>query len=117
MIIVGITGGSGSGKTTIANKLVEALGADNCLLISADRYFLTSVDPEHNFDCPDAYDNAQMDHHLSCLRNGQSITMPSFDFPSYTQLPGNVVSSPRPYLIVEGIIWCFQRRRLLDILI
>lgn len=110
MIIIGISGGTGSGKTTVALALEEELGRENVALISQDSYY---VDNSHlpfeervkfNYDHPDAFEDALLISHLNQLRNGQNIEVPVYDFTQHLRTSHRITVHPRPVIIVEGIL-------------
>lgn len=109
MLIVGIAGGTGSGKTTVANNIVEALGEANVALISQDAYYkdLSKMSFEErqrlNYDHPDAFDNDLLLEHLGQLRNRQTIQLPVYDFSLHTRLPQTISVEYKPVLVLEGI--------------
>src|ERR1700726_4571745 len=85
-LIVGISGGTGSGKTTIADRVMRALPAENVLLLQQDHYYkdlshLSFAErSQRNFDHPDSIDNQLMAEHVRRLREGQAIERPVYDF-------------------------------------
>ncbi|GMA51091.1 uridine kinase [Alicyclobacillus contaminans] len=123
MLMVGIAGGTGSGKTTVANAIVESLGADRVTLISQDAYYkdlsdLTFEERQHlNYDHPDAFDNDLLLEHLHQLRKGQPIQLPIYDFALHARVPDTVRVEHRPVVVLEGIhVLVDERiRRALDI--
>jgi uridine kinase len=120
-MIIGICGGTGSGKTTIARKIVEAVGKDNVILVEQDSYYRNladmPLDERHqaNFDHPDSIDSEMLVNHLKRLKGGHSVEMPVYDFASHTRSDKTEHISPRPVVIVEGIL-IFSETRVLDIL-
>ncbi|MDQ0190898.1 uridine kinase [Alicyclobacillus cycloheptanicus] len=123
MLMVGIAGGTGSGKTTVAEAIVDALGADNVGLISQDAYYkdLTNLTLEErrqrNFDHPDAFDTDLLLEHLTALRNGQTVYLPVYDFARHTRAGVTVPMASKPVIVLEGIhVLVDERvRSLLDI--
>jgi uridine kinase len=108
-LVVGIAGGSGSGKTSIATALSGALGAAAALL-QHDSYYrdLTHLDPAarevHNYDHPEALETALMVEHLDQLRAGRAIARPAYDFSTQARTPQAARIEPRPLILVEGIM-------------
>ena len=106
--IVGIAGGSGSGKTTFAKALLEVLG-DDAALISHDDYYkhtpgMSSEERiAYNFDIPDALDTDLLVEHLKLLKSGQSAEVPVYDFSTQCRT-GFQIYDPKPVIIVEGIL-------------
>lgn len=120
-MIIGICGGTGSGKTTIARKIVEAVGKENVILVEQDSYYRNladmPLDERHqaNFDHPDSIDSDMLVNHLKRLKGGHSIEMPVYDFKSHTRSEKSELISPKPVVIVEGIL-IFSETRVLDLL-
>ena len=119
-MILGICGGTGSGKTTIATRLAEALGPDEALLLAQDSYY---KDNSHlplearmrlNFDHPDAVDFDLLIQHVDALRSHQSVQQPSYDFSTHVRRPETKRVDPRSVVIVEGIL-IFQNSRLREL--
>lgn len=108
--IIGIAGGSGSGKTTLAHALVRALGLERCALIEHDAYYrdLTHLSAAEralvNFDHPDALDSVLLAQHLDSLRTGRAASVPIYDFATHTRQPDIERVSPRPFVVVDGIL-------------
>ena len=120
-MIIGICGGTGSGKTTIARKIVEAVGAENVVLVEQDSYYRDladmPLDERHqaNFDHPDSLDSNLMVNHLLRLKQGLPAEMPLYDFKTHTRTNNIEIIEPRPVVIVEGIL-IFSEPRVLDLL-
>lgn len=108
--ILGIAGGSGAGKTTIVNQLIERIGEQQIAWLPYDAYYrdlghLTLTErQDYNFDHPDAFDTELYMTHIAALQQGQTITIPNYDFVSYTRVAGGIVTAPRPILILDGIL-------------
>lgn len=101
--VVVISGGTASGKTTIAQALAARLG-DRALLVSHDRYYRDVADPlDHNYDEPGALDTALLVEHLRALRENQPVTLPIYHFPIQRRLPEVDTVSPRPVILIEGL--------------
>jgi uridine kinase len=109
-LIIGIAGGTGSGKTTVAEKIAESLPPDGAIVIQHDWYYLdrshltAEARAQVNFDEPDALDNARLLLDLRELREGRSAVCPQYDFSSHTRLREGRDVAPRPIVIVEGIL-------------
>lgn len=120
-MIIGICGGTGSGKTTIAKKIVESVGAENVILIEQDCYYKNladmPLDARHkaNFDHPDAFDGELLIEHIQKLREGKAIEKPIYDYKSHTRSKQNELIEPKPVVIIEGIL-IFAEPLLLDLL-
>ena len=108
--IVGIAGGTGSGKTTIAAGIAAAFGAERATLIDADSYYADlshlPLQQRHyeNFDHPNALNLALLAQHLRNLKSGKSVTRHVYDFATHTSLRETVILKPAPVIIVEGIL-------------
>lgn len=109
-LTVGICGGTGSGKTTITNRLIEVLSEENVLLLQQDHYYkdLPTLPLEErakqNFDHPDSVDTQLLISHLRALREGLAIERPVYDFTQHRRVPATVHLEPRTAVIVEGIL-------------
>lgn len=120
-MIIGICGGTGSGKTTIARKIVETVGADRVILLEQDAYYhdlaAMPLDERHqaNFDHPDSHDNALLAEHLRQLKSGKSVDMPIYDFKTHTRTAEVKTLHPKPVVIIEGIL-IFAEPQLLETL-
>ncbi|HEY2847508.1 MAG TPA: zeta toxin family protein, partial [Pyrinomonadaceae bacterium] len=120
-MIIGICGGTGSGKTTIARKIVDAVGAENVVLVEQDSYYRDladmPLDERHqaNFDHPDSLDSNLMVNHILRLKQGLPAEMPLYDFKTHTRTKNIEIIEPRPVVIVEGIL-IFSEPRVLDLL-
>src|SRR4051812_35903365 len=108
--LIGIAGGTGSGKTTVATKLVEALPPARAIVIQPDWYYrdrshLTNAERARiNFDEPDALENDLMIQHLSSLKRGGAVNCPQYDFSTHTRRAQTRQVLPHPIVIVEGIL-------------
>lgn len=108
--VIGICGGTGSGKTTITNRLCHALSAIGVLVLQQDHYYrdlqnLTFEErSRQNFDHPNAIDTALLVEHLRRLREGHSVDRPVYDFTQHRRLPETVHLEPRPAILIEGIL-------------
>ncbi|MEP6848906.1 MAG: uridine kinase [Acidobacteriota bacterium] len=120
-MIIGICGGTGSGKTTIARAIVETVGAQNVILIEQDSYYRNladmPLDERHqaNFDHPDAIDSDMLVNHIKRLRQDEPIEMPLYDMVTHTRRSETLELLPRPVVIIEGIL-IFAESRILDLL-
>lgn len=120
-MIIGICGGTGSGKTTIARKIVETVGRRNVILVEQDSYYRNLADMpldarrQTNFDHPDSIDSEMLVNHLKRLKGGLAIEMPVYDFKTHTRRPETDKIQPKQVVIVEGIL-IFAEPRVLDLL-
>lgn len=120
-MIIGICGGTGSGKTTIARKIVEAVGHERVVLVEQDSYYRNladmPLDERHqaNFDHPDSIDSDMLVNHLMRLKQGLKVEMPLYDFKTHTRSDQIEIIPPKPVVIVEGIL-IFAEPRVLDLL-
>ena len=120
-MIIGICGGTGSGKTTIARAIVEAVGASNVVLVEQDSYYRNladmPLDERHqaNFDHPDSLDSEMLVNHLTRLKQGHTVEMPLYDFKTHTRSSQIEVIEPKPVVLVEGIL-IFSEPRVLAML-
>jgi uridine kinase len=118
-MIIGICGGTGSGKTTVANRILESVRADEVVFIQQDLYYRNLKDMPldyrnaANFDHPDALDNELLIKHLKKLNAGEPVELPIYDFKTHTRLTDTTPISPKPIVIVEGIL-IFAEPRLLE---
>ena len=107
--IIGIAGGSGSGKSTFAKRIMEAYPND-VSVISCDNYYLphndlTIEERAHiNYDAPEALELDLMARHLTMLRNGEAVTCPVYDFTRHTRSDKTVEITPRPIILIDGIL-------------
>ncbi len=117
-MIIGICGGTGSGKTTVANRLLQAVGSHEVAFIQQDSYYRNlsdmALDFRHkvNFDHPDAIDNDLLVAHVAALRRGQAVDLPLYDFKNHVRRPETLRVEPKLITIVEGIL-IFAEPRLL----
>lgn len=118
-MIIGISGGTGSGKTTVANRILETVEQSEVVFIQQDSYYrnITDLPLDYrqiaNFDHPDALDNELLVNHIRKLKEGESIELPVYDFKTHTRLPETRLVEPKPIVIVEGIL-IFVDPRLLE---
>jgi uridine kinase len=118
-MIIGICGGTGSGKTTVANRILESVSASEVVFIQQDSYYRNLKDlpldyrQVANFDHPDALDNDLLVNHVRRLRSGEPIELPLYDFKTHTRLVETRAVKPQPIVIVEGIL-IFAEARLLE---
>jgi len=122
-VILGVAGGSGSGKTTVVRAIVSALGTDHVTVIHHDAYYRdTSHLPMDtraaiNYDHPDALETELLVAHLDALRAGRDVHVPVYDFTSHARQPGAVTAPARRIIIVDGllVLWHRELRDRMDI--
>jgi len=110
MQIIGIAGGSGSGKSTVVNQIIKRLPKDSVAIISQDSYYRDNgfLTPEEklkiNFDHPSAIEFNLLIKHLEILKSGHPIEMPIYDYVSCARSKETIPVFPKPVVIVEGIL-------------
>jgi len=118
-LIIGICGGTGSGKTTVANRILESVSASEVVFIQQDSYYRNitdlPLDYRHlaNFDHPDALDNDLLVNHVRRLKAGEAVELPLYDFRTHTRMNETRHVEAKPIVIVEGIL-IFADPRLLE---
>jgi uridine kinase len=109
-VIIGISGGTGSGKTTVANVILSRVGADEITVMAHDSYYR---DLEHlpledrrriNFDHPDSLETELLVDHLHGLRRWEPVETPVYDFTTHTRTGESQLVAPRPIILVDGIL-------------
>lgn len=121
--IIGIAGGTGSGKTTVVKKIVEALPPHHVAVVPLDSYYndTTEMTEEErraiNFDHPDAFDWKLLIKQINELREGHSIEQPTYSYLICNRLPETIHVEPKPVIIVEGIMTLINKklRDMMDI--
>jgi uridine kinase len=109
-IIIGIAGGSGSGKTTVANVILQQVGAHRIAYIPHDAYYhdLSELPPAQraqvNFDHPDSLDTLLMTHHIQQLKAWQPVEIPVYDFTTHSRTSRTIHIEPQRVILVEGIL-------------
>lgn len=109
-ILIGIAGGTGSGKTTLANKLVDSFGGDEVSILRHDNYYRRHDEMEYeertklNYDHPDAFDTELLCEHISALKAGKSIQMPVYDYSLHNRSDETIEVKPAPVIVLEGIL-------------
>jgi len=118
-LIIGICGGTGSGKTTVANRILESVSPGEVVFIQQDSYYRNitdlPLDYRHiaNFDHPDALDNDLLVNHVRRLKSGETVELPLYDFKTHTRMNETRHVESKPIVIVEGIL-IFADPRLLE---
>lgn len=114
--VIGIAGGTGSGKTTVVRKLVEAFPPAYVAVVPLDSYYNdTSEMTEEerhaiNFDHPDAFDWKLLIKQVNLLRSGESIEQPTYSYIKCNRLPETIHVDPKPVIIIEGIMTLLNKR-------
>jgi uridine kinase len=121
--VIGVAGGSGSGKTTVVRRIVESLGDDQVSLLEHDRYYRPRDElrleerAALNYDHPDSLETDLLVRHVEALRGGSAVEVPVYDFARFTRLAETTRAVPRRAIIVEGILIFAdaELRRLMDV--
>ena len=117
-IVIGLCGGTGSGKTTLANRIYKAFG-DEALLLGMDCYYKDNPDMPYeervkiNYDHPNAFDTDLFVTHLEMLRRGEKIVHPTYDFTKHLRSDKCVETESKRVIITEGIL-LFEDKRIVD---
>lgn len=115
MLIIGIAGGTGSGKTTVVRKILESLPENTVAVIPQDSYYNDQSDlpldvrKRTNFDHPDAFEWPLLAKHISMLKHGQAIEQPTYSYITCTRLDETVHVEPKDVIIVEGIMTLYDK--------
>ncbi len=120
MLVIGIAGGTGSGKTTVVNQIVKEFNSDDVGIISQDSYY---KDNSHlsleertkvNFDHPRSIDFDLLYEHINKLKKGETIEQPVYSFVQHTRTGDTIITHPRKVMLVEGIL-IFNDKKLRDL--
>ncbi len=122
-LVIGIAGGSGSGKTTVAQTLLNRVGPDRIAFLPHDAYYkeLAGLPPtqraEVNFDHPNSLDTDLLIQHIRALKRGVPVELPVYDFATHSRTTRTIPVAPRRVIMVEGILILAERelRMLLDV--
>ncbi len=120
-IIIGIAGGTGSGKTTLAERIIEELNEPNVLIIKQDAYYKSHKELSFekrkniNFDHPDAFDTQLLMKQLSNLKDDVPVEMPQYDFSTHLRMKQSIPVSPHKVIMLEGIL-VFENKELRNLL-
>ena len=120
-VVIGVAGGTGSGKTTVVRAVLDAVGKSRLAFLEQDSYYRdiawSSRDEiaHFNFDHPDALDNELLVEHVRSLKAGRSVEVPSYDFVHHRRQAERRKVVPRPVILLEGIL-IFVDRELRDLL-
>lgn len=120
IMIIGIAGGTGSGKTTLTNRIKERFGED-VTVVYHDNYYKRHDEMTYeqrcllNYDHPDAFDTDLMIEHIKCLRQGEAVQCPVYDFTVHNRSDRFVEIRPTKVILVEGIL-IFENQELRDLM-
>jgi uridine kinase len=109
-LVIGIAGGSGSGKTTVAQEILQRVGPDRIAFLQHDSYYkdLSGLPPtqraEVNFDHPNSLETDLLIEHIAALRDGKSVEVPIYDFSTHSRTNRTFTVQPRRVILVEGIL-------------
>ena len=115
-LIIGITGGSGSGKSTVAKNIIKEIPKINVAILNQDSYYKPHDDlsmeerAKLNYDHPLSFDNELLEHHLQELLRGNTVEVPIYDFAIHTRSEGTVTVEPRDIIILEGLFILYDER-------
>ncbi|MCW9708896.1 uridine kinase [Fodinibius salsisoli] len=118
-LIIGVAGGSGSGKTTVVRHIIDSIGQENILLLQHDSYYrdLKHLSFEEriqqNFDHPSSLETELMIRHIKALKNGYQAEIPIYDFSKHIRKEETRMASPRKIILIDGIL-IFSEKELLD---
>jgi uridine kinase len=119
-LVIGIAGGSGSGKTTVAQTILQRVGPDRISFLQHDSYYkdLSGLPPaqraEVNFDHPDSLETDLLIRHIQQLSAGEAVAVPIYDFATHSRTERTFTVQPRPVILVEGIL-IFAEKALRDL--
>lgn len=109
-LIIGVAGGSGSGKSTVVEKIIQEIGNDDIQLIEHDSYyrdlshFSFAEREKQNFDHPSALETELLITHLKMLHSGEQVEMPVYDFVTHSRTSKTVPASPKNIILIDGIL-------------
>lgn len=120
-ILIGIAGGTGSGKTTLADKLVDSFGNDEVSILRHDNYYKRHDEmcyeerSKLNYDHPDAFDTELLCEHIHTLKTGKAVQMPVYDYSIHNRSDETIQVNPAPVIVLEGIL-IFAEQRLCELM-
>ncbi len=122
-LVIGIAGGTGSGKSTVAKVIIDRVGANHIALLPHDAYYknLANLEPAQratiNFDHPDSLETSLLVEQIKHLKNNIAIELPVYDFKTHTRTQDTVHMEPQPVILVEGILILAEKglRDLFDV--
>jgi uridine kinase len=121
--VIGVAGGSGSGKTTVVRHIIERVGPVNLTLIQQDSYYRDMAHMSYedralqNYDHPASLETDLMTRHVRTLIDGGSVDIPVYDFASHERARQVITAAPRPVILIDGILIFFEKelRDLMDL--
>jgi uridine kinase len=121
--VIGVAGGSGSGKSTVTRQVLASVGAGQAAVLMQDDYYLDQSGMsaqercKTNYDHPDAFDWPLMMQHMQALREGRAIEMPVYDFTVHNRCSKTVKVEPAPIIVIEGLFALFdpQLRQMMSL--
>jgi uridine kinase len=122
-LVIGIAGGTGSGKSTVAKVIIDRVGTNHIALLPHDAYYkdLANIEPAQratiNFDHPDSLETSLLVEHIKQLKNFQFIELPVYDFKTHNRTATTIHIEPQPVILVEGILILAEKglRELFDV--
>ena len=120
-ILIGIAGGTGSGKTTLADKLVDSFGSQEVTVIRQDNYYKRHDDMDYeqraklNYDHPDAFDSDLFYEHIVALKQGKPVEIPVYDYTIHNRSEETILINPTPVIVLEGSM-LFVEKVLCDLM-
>lgn len=120
-ILIGIAGGTGSGKTTLADKVVDSFGAHEVSILRHDNYYKRHDEMDYeercklNYDHPDAFDTELLSEHIRLLKEGKTIDMPVYDYSVHNRSDEIIRVNPAPVIVLEGIL-IFAEQQLCELM-
>ena len=112
--VIGVSGGSGSGKSTVTREVLASVGSSNAAVLMQDDYYLDQSELSFearcttNYDHPDAFDWPLMMQHVQTLREGRAIEMPVYDFTVHNRSSQTITVQPAPIIVIEGLFALFD---------
>ena len=112
--VIGVAGGSGSGKSTVTREVLASVGASSAAVLMQDDYYLDQSNLSFeercktNYDHPDAFDWPLLMQHVQALRDGQAVDKPVYDFTNHIRAAEKVVVKPAPIIVIEGLFTLFD---------
>ncbi len=121
--VIGVAGGSGSGKTTVTRRVIETVGNEGVAVLAQDNYYRDQAGvpfetrTQTNYDHPAAFDWQLLQEHLEALLAGEAVQMPSYDFTNHTRSGQTLTVLPAPVVVVEGFFTLYEKaiRQHLDL--